>query len=259
MPRGRGACRRALLTPRCAGGAVVVDLAVAEGDQPVGVVGGVALMGDHHHGLAELVDGLAQQGQDLVRGRGVEVARGLVGEHHVRLRDQRSGDGHPLLLSARQLGRPMGAAVVQAHGADHLVEPLLVRLAPGDGERQHDVLLRREHRQQVEELEDEPEPVAAQLGEVGVVEGAEVGAGQHHRARGRAIEAGEDVHERRLARARRAHDRREAAAVERDADPVERVDGGVPLAVAASQVHRGHDRFARVHDLRKASTARTRR
>ena len=103
-------------------------------------------------------------------------------------------------------------------------------LRPGDRERQHDVLLGGEHREQVEELEDEAELVAAQLGQVAVVEAGELGAVDLDRAAGRPVEPGEDVHQRGLAGARRAHDRAEAAALEVDAHAVERVDGGVALA-----------------------------
>ena len=53
---------------------------------------------------------------------------------------------------------------------------------------------------------------------------------------------GEDVHQRRLAGARRAHDRAEAAALEVDAHTGERVDGGGALAVAAVYVGGGDDR-----------------
>ena len=52
-----------------------------------------------------------------------------------------------------------------------------VGLAAGELERQRDVLGRRQHREQVEELEDEPDVVAAQLRQRRVVEAADVDAG----------------------------------------------------------------------------------
>ena len=58
------------------------------------------------------------------------------------------------------------------------------------------------------------------------------------------VEAGEDVHERRLAGARRAHDRGQAALGDVDRDAAQGVDGGVALAVAADDVARGHDGVA---------------
>ena len=46
----------------------------------------------------------------------------------------------------------------------------VVGLAAGEREREEDVLLRRQHRQQVEELEDEADVLAAELGQLVVVE-----------------------------------------------------------------------------------------
>ena len=157
-------------------------LAVAQGDQAVGVGGGGRIVGDHDHRLAELVDRLAQQPQHVLAGLRVEVAGRLVGEDDGRFGDQRAGDGDPLLLAAGELGGPVRATVLEADRADQLLEPLRVGLAAGDREWQHEVLLGGEHWQQVEELEDEAELVAAQLGQVGVVEARDLLAVEHHRA-----------------------------------------------------------------------------
>ena len=62
--------------------------------------------------------------------------------------------------------------VAQADGVDHGVEPLLVDLAPGDVERQGDVLPGGERRHEVERLEDEAEPVAPQPGQRRVLQPA---------------------------------------------------------------------------------------
>ena len=59
---------------------------------------------------------------------------------------------------------------VEADGLDDLVEPRGVGLAAGEAGGQRDVLRRGERRDEVERLEDEPDPVAAQLGEPAVVE-----------------------------------------------------------------------------------------
>ena len=120
----------------------------------------------------------------------------------------------------------------------------LVGVAAGELQRQEDVLARVEDRQQVEELKDEADVVAAQLGELAVVEPGEVDAVDHDRARGRAVEAGEDVHQGRLARARRAHDRRQPAGRELDRDAVERGHRGLALAEHAAQVGGADDRLA---------------
>ena len=84
--------------------------------------------------------------------------------------DERAGDGDALLLAAGELRGAVRAAVAQADGLDELLDPPVVGLRPGDRERQDEVLLRGEDRQEVERLEDEADLVAAQLGELRVVE-----------------------------------------------------------------------------------------
>ena len=56
-----------------------------------------------------------------------------------------------------------------------------------------------------------------------------------HGAGGRAVEAGEQVHQRRLAGARRAHDGRELAGGHLERDAAQGVDGGLAVAVAAGE------------------------
>jgi hypothetical protein len=65
-------------------------------------------MGDHQHGRAGLRHQLHEQLQHRVAGGLVEVARGLIGEDQVGLPCQGPGDGHALLLPARQLLRVAG-------------------------------------------------------------------------------------------------------------------------------------------------------
>ena len=141
---------------------LVDDLPVGEEDHPVGVGGGVGVVGDHDDGLAELAHRVAQETEHLGAGAGVEVAGRLVGEDDLGPGDQGPGAGDPLLLAAGQLAGPVPEPVAQADGVDDRVEPVLVGLAPGDGQRQQDVLLRGQRGQQVELLEDEADLVPAQ-------------------------------------------------------------------------------------------------
>src|SRR5919197_492064 len=103
-----------------------------------------------------------------------------------------------------------------AVGAPDLLQELLPPFAVGlrarDRERQDDVLLGREHRQEVEELEDEADVLTPQLRQVAVLELRDLLALDRDLTAGRAVKAREDVHERRLAGTGRAHDRREVTA-----------------------------------------------
>ena len=184
-------------------------------------------MGDHHDRLAELVDGAPHERQDLAAGRAVEVAGRLVGEDDRRSAGERAGDGDALLLATRQLARAVRQPVAQADRVDHVVDPRRVALGAAEHQRQRDVLLGGERRDQVVRLEHEPDLLAAQFGEVLVVERGEVRVADVDGALGERVEPGEAVQQRRLAGSRRTHDRREPAGFERDRHAVEGVDGRV--------------------------------
>jgi len=58
---------------------------------------------DDDQRLPALAPQLLEQADDVVTRALVEVARRLVGEDHLGLAHQRSGDGHALLLAAAEL------------------------------------------------------------------------------------------------------------------------------------------------------------
>ena len=87
-----------------ASSAATID-AVGEIEHAIRIGRGERVVGHHHHGLAERVDDVAQQVEDLAARAGVQRAGRLVGEHHLRAREQRAGDRDALLLAAGQLAR----------------------------------------------------------------------------------------------------------------------------------------------------------
>ncbi len=202
------------------------------------------VVGDHHDRLAEVVDracaaapstsSLERESRLPVGSSAKTTAGSLISARAIATRccwPPESSAGR----WSRRSARPTDV--------DQPVEAALVGVAAGELQRQEDVLARVEHRQQVEELEDEADLVAAQLGELGVVERPEVDAVDDDGPRGRAVEAREAVHQRRLARARRAHDRREPPPGEADADAVERAHGGLALAEGTANVDGADDRL----------------
>ena len=106
-----------------------------------------------------------QQIHDVPPGRRVQVARRLVGQDDRRIVGERAGDRDALLLPAGQLRR----IVVRAIGQADLLQQLPRAgggVAPaGNLHRHQHVLERGQRRHQVEELEDEPDLLAAQTGE----------------------------------------------------------------------------------------------
>ena len=133
---------------------------------------------------------LAQEREHGAAGAGVERAGRLVGEDHVGLADERAGDRHALLLAARQLRRAVAGAVAEADALERVAHGRAGQPPAGEPRRQRDVLLGGQRAEQVERLEDEPDPLAAQprerlLAEPGELEVAEADARRWSGGRGR--------------------------------------------------------------------------
>ena len=183
---------------------------------------------------------------DLVAARRVEIAGRLVGDEQGRAGDDGAGDGHALLLAAGELGRRVVLAAAQADLGQRLhgeLAPLAAGRAAID-QRQLDILGRRGARQQIVALEDEADIEVAQVRAAVAVEPAGVDAVEAVAAGGRRIEAADDVHRRRFARAGRAHDGDELAAVDRQVDAGQRVDLRFALAIGLPDLVEGEQRRA---------------
>ena len=164
--------------------------------------------------------------QDRLAGGGVEVAGRFVGHQDRRAADERARDGGALLLAARQLARPVVQAVLEPDEREAL-DRARAALGGGDAlveQRDLDVLGDRQLGDEVEGLEDEADLLAAHAGELVVAELLDRLAVELVAARGRPVEAAEEVHERRLARTRRTHDRDVLAARDHEVEPAEGLD-----------------------------------
>jgi len=131
------------------------------------------------------------------------------------------GQGDALLLAARQL---RGIVVRPAGQADLFEQPVRagarIRRA-GDLHRDGDILVRGQRRNQVKELEHEPDLLAAQPGQRILVELRDVDlVYQHGAGRGR-VEAGDEAEQRRLAAAGRSDDRHELSVRDHDRQRME--------------------------------------
>ena len=100
------------------GGVIAGDDAVADGDNAMGILGDVGLVGDEHDGVAFGVE-VVEEGHDLVAGLGVEVSGGLVGEDDGGLVDQGAGDGDALALTAGELVGLVHHAGAEVDGFEH--------------------------------------------------------------------------------------------------------------------------------------------
>ena len=87
----------------------------------------------------------------------VERGRGLIKQQDLRVHGHGTGDGHALLLAAGHLAREVVHLIMQAHGREPFFRQsfgLGLRHFLRVGQAEHDVLLRRHVREQVELLED---------------------------------------------------------------------------------------------------------
>ena len=177
--------------------------------------GGVRVVRDHDDRLAVLAIERLQQLEDLVAGLAIEVAGRLVAEQQRRVGDDRARDADALLLAAGELARVVLRAVGQA---DDLERDRRARLRRSrlrqlrEQQRQLDVALGGQHRQQVVELEDEADVLRAPLRQRAAAERRSIShAGDLDRAARRLIEAAHQIEQRRLARSGRPHQRQKIA------------------------------------------------
>ena len=205
---------------------------VGEEDHSVGVGSRNRVVSDHHDGLVEFANSLRHELENLGPGSRVEVSGGFVGEDDAWSARQGPRHGDALLLATRQFVRAVVEPVLEADGADHAVEPLVVGGVARERHGQRDVLERRERRDEVERLEHEADLFATQQGEVAFGELGQILLADVDPAVAEVVEAGHAVHERRLARAGRTHDGAELRLLELDRDSIE----GTHLGVARSVV-----------------------
>ena len=118
----------------CRGAVVEEQLPLLHDDQAVCVLAEQGdLLLDHDDGGAVLARVAAQQLEDRLRAGRVELCGGLVEHEHLGAQGQDRGNGHFLLLPAGEAGDGAVAQVLDAHGAQGLLQARLDLLL-GDGE-----------------------------------------------------------------------------------------------------------------------------
>ncbi|KAG1554821.1 hypothetical protein G6F50_012938 [Rhizopus delemar] len=200
-------------------GAIGDDLAVADLDDALCVLGHAHVMGDDDDGVAFGMQ-LTEDRHHFLAGFRVECAGRFIGQDHLATIHQRARDRYALLLAAGQLARLVVHAVTQAQPLQQLLGTRVAHRAGAAGVyRWHfHVAARIQIAQQVVALEDETEMLAAQprqrirrhlLGGLAVHPVA---------ALGRPVEAAENVHQRRFSRSRRADDGDELTGIDAQRD-----------------------------------------
>ena len=153
---------------------------------------------------------------------GVKRAGGLVGQHDLRIVDERAGDGDALHLTARKLARLLVQMLGQPDRCQGLLGAAGALGLPHARERQRQLHVLQDGlvRDEVVALEHEPDAVVAESVPIAVLVAVGGNAVDDHVAGVVMIQAAHHVQKRRLARARRPQNRHEFVVAERDGDVV---------------------------------------
>ena len=203
-------------------------------------------MGDHQQGCAGFAPPLEQQLDNIVPGCDIEIAGRLVGEDQRRARGNGAGDGNTLLLAARKLGGIMIEPVAKADCFQFRTGACLRIGLSGKFHRGGDIFQRGHRRQQVEGLQHDPDPATARAGEAILVHRHEILPGDIQIAAAGAFEARKHRHERALARAGRAEQRKHLAFAHIEVDPAQDFHRRAVLAERQGEIAGGDCRAGRV-------------
>jgi hypothetical protein len=151
---------------------------------------------------------------------------------------QGAGHGYPLLLAAREPVRVAPGAVGEADLREEIERrPALRRAhAPFQLQGEKEVLLHGEGRDQVEELEHEPDPVAPEERPFAFGKGRDQNAVDHDLARVRQIDPGDEVEQRGFARTAPADQHGQLPAPDADRGLAEHHAAAIALLVGLAEV-----------------------
>ena len=192
-------------------------------------------MRDQHQGGAEIAVQAEQQIAHRFGRAVVQVAGGLVGQQQSRAVHQGTGNGHALLLAARELTGPVVHAIGQTDGVQHLGRGFAgVRLS-GHLQRQGGVVQRAQAGQEVKTLEHDADAVAPQIGQAIGIQAAQVHAIHTDLPSRRPLKARQQEQQRGFARARRPSNRHAAALCDAQRNVAQDVHGALADAVVHGQ------------------------
>ena len=147
------------------GWAVLVDAALIHVEHPVADRPGEGHLVRHDHHRLSALGEVADDRLHLPHHRGIEGARRLVKQNHVRVHGQRAGDGDTLLLPAGELIGILQLTAGKPHPSQERhagVIRLLLRFFEDVHRREHQIFDDRQVPEQVERLEHHPHPPTGQ-------------------------------------------------------------------------------------------------
>ena len=170
---------------------------------------------DHQDGLAVLAHQFLDERHDFIGALAVEVAGGLVAEEKSGIGDDGAGDGHTLLLPAGKLAGKMACAVSEPHDGERGFHVLAARGSrePREKERELNILVRSENRDEVVHLKDEANVAGAPFGELAGRHVGDLIARHGNGAGGGDVEAAEEIEQGGFSGAARPHESHEVALI----------------------------------------------
>ena len=186
---------------------IALDFSIADVEDAVGEPRHLLGVSDEDDRVAAGVN-FQEETEDFICGGAVKVARGLIGEHDLRLCRKGAGDGDALALATGELRGLMVGPLQYTHGLERSGGPrssFSWRYAAVD-QGELDIGERCGPWQEVDRLEDKSDFTITYQGEVALAEMANVAAGELVGSRGRVVETAENIHQCRLSRAGGTHD-----------------------------------------------------
>ena len=191
----------------------------------------------HHHNRASLLVKFAQQAQDDLFIQRIKIASRLVGKNNLRIVDQGPRDADALLLAPGKLRWQVMHPLAQAYAGQRFNRFFLIGHAV-EVLRQHDIFDGGQKRNQMKLLEDESDLLGTHAIQFARGYAGDVLAVKPYLARGRPVEAANQIYECGLAGTRRTHNGQPFALRNMQRDVVERMNRAV-LAFLAILVTRG--------------------
>ena len=139
----------------------------------------------------------------------IEITGGFIGQYDGCLAGNDPGYGHPLLLSARKLTRPVIQSLTQPYLFQRFDSHLLPYFAldPTIGQREHDIFQRRSPTEQIKALKHKADLLVAKATELMIVEPQRIFAVYADSPRCGSVQTSDNVHQGGLSRTGTARNR----------------------------------------------------
>ncbi len=206
---------------------LLMQLSVTDAGAPRTLPGNRRIMGNDDDGYLFFRIQADKKLHDLRADLRVQGASRLIGQDDARFSDQGPGDGYSLLLSAGELIRLVTAPVPQADLVQDSLHASLDLLVCQTSiyQRNTDVFLGSQARQQIEGLKHEADAGVPNDGQLVVASARDFSSSQEIGAVRGLVQQADDIHQGRFTTPRWPHDRQQVASVHLEVNPPQDLHG----------------------------------